>query len=249
MIVAQLSDLTQGYGGKEVISGLNLELTPGVLGLLGPNGAGKTTLLRTLATILPPRKGTLEICNQPVRSEKQAHRARRVIGFLPQHFGFFPGFTVYDFIRYCAWLREIPRSHAHEATNIAMERVCLTDQRNSKLKTLSGGMLRRVGIAQAIVGGPQLLLLDEPTVGLDPAQRLDFREVIRNIQGVAVVISTHLVEDVAAVCDEVAVMDCGRIIFRGDTDDLIRATQPDTPGDSPIERGYMSVLAGNGFNS
>jgi ABC-2 type transport system ATP-binding protein len=225
---------------------LDLIVGTGVLGLLGPNGAGKTTLLRTLATILPPLDGVLTFQGEEIRSEGAARRARRQIGFLPQTFGYFPGFSVYDFVRYCAWLREVPSGEARGATLAAVEQVGLTDRMHDKLKTLSGGMIRRLGIAQAIVGGSRLLLLDEPTVGLDPAQRLEFREVIRNLDNVAVVLSTHLVEDVAAVCDEVAVLAAGRLAFRGSTDDLVAAGVAGAAGDNAIERGYMSVLAANG---
>ncbi len=245
--VAQTIDLDQGYNGRMVLSRLNLTVGTGTLGLLGPNGAGKTTLLRTLATILPPLNGTLHIAGNVVNSEKSAHRARRDIGFLPQTFGYFPGFTVYDFVRYCAWLRQVPSSRAHAAVVDAIENVGLTDRSRDKLKTLSGGMIRRVGIAQAIVGGSRLILLDEPTVGLDPAQRLEFRQVIRALQrNVGVVLSTHLVEDVAAVCDKVAVLDAGTVTFHGTVDELIGAAVAGAAGDNPIERGYMSVLGKTG---
>jgi ABC-2 type transport system ATP-binding protein len=244
--VIQTVGLVQGYGRQKILSGLNFAVPPGVLGLLGPNGAGKTTLLRTLATILPPISGSVIFDGEDIRSEAAARKARRRIGFLPQTFGFFPGFTVYDFVRYCAWLREVPGREAHRATVAAIETVGLVDRSGDKLKTLSGGMIRRLGIAQALVGGSRLLLLDEPTVGLDPAQRLEFREVVRNLGDVAVVLSTHLVEDVTAVCDEVAVLAAGRLVFRGTTDALVDAATPGAAGDNAIERGYMSVLAMSG---
>ncbi|MEV6926807.1 ATP-binding cassette domain-containing protein [Dactylosporangium sp. NPDC051485] len=226
------------------MTGLDLDVGVGVLGLLGPNGAGKTTLLRTLATVLPPRRGTLTVLGERVRSERTARRARRNIGYLPQDFGYFPGFTVYDFVRYAAWLREVRRVDAHRRTLDAIEAVGLADRRDALMKALSGGMLRRAGIASAIVGEPRLLLLDEPTVGLDPAQRLEFRALIRSLAGRAVVLSTHLVEDVAAVCDDVAVMNAGAVVFRGGPEALSSAADPAAVGDSPIERGYMTVLSG-----
>lgn len=242
--VVKTAGLNQGYGGKVVISRLTFEVTPGVLGLLGPNGAGKTTLLRTLATILPPLSGSLVFAGEPVVSESSARRARRHIGFLPQTFGYFAGFTVYDFVRYCAWLRDVPAKASHRATVTSIEKVGLAERSGDKLKTLSGGMIRRVGIAQAIVGNARLLLLDEPTAGLDPAQRLEFRNIIRGLgNDIAVVLSTHLVEDVAALCDDVAVLSDGRMKFRGTPSDLIEASGAGAAGDSPIERGYMSVLA------
>jgi ABC-2 type transport system ATP-binding protein len=235
--------LTQGYGRQTVVSDVDMTLGAGVFGLLGPNGAGKTTLLRTLATVVPPAGGTLRIGGRSVHDTAGVRAARRRIGYLPQQFGYFPGYTVYEFVRYCAWLREVPAARAHEATVRAIEAVDLTARSDTKLRKLSGGMLRRCGVAQAIVGAPRLLLLDEPTVGLDPAQRLEFRELVRSLRDVTVVLSTHLVEDVSATCDEVFVMDSGRLRFRGAPDDLARAAAPDARGDTPLERGYTTVLA------
>ncbi len=245
-LIALASGLVQGYGRKSVISGIDLEIRPGVVGLLGPNGAGKTTLLRTLATTSPPRGGALEICGTRVTSERTARKARRNIGYLPQEFGYLPAFTVYDFVRYCAWLRGVPGRSAHEATVAAIASVGLADRRKAKMKSLSGGMLRRAGIASAIVGSPRLLLLDEPTVGLDPAQRLEFRELLRSLKDTAVVLSTHLVEDVSAICDSVIVMDEGRFLYQGSPGELAEIASDQAPGDSPIERGYMTVLSGHG---
>lgn len=242
--VAEVRKLSQGYGRREVITDLDLDIRVGVLGLLGPNGAGKTTLLQTLATILPPRRGTLHIRMVPIDSAKNARRARRDIGYLPQNFGYYPACSVYDFVRYCAWLRGVPKSEAHAATVEAIRFVGLSARSDAKLKTLSGGMIRRCGIASAIVGSPALILLDEPTVGLDPAQRLEFRALVRRLRenGKAVVLSTHLVEDVAAICDEVAVVHEGRLAWRGSPDTLASLAFPGAEGDAPLERGYMSLL-------
>ncbi|SOR80130.1 putative ABC transporter ATP-binding protein YxlF [Streptomyces chartreusis NRRL 3882] len=246
-IVARASGLVQGYGQRPVIDGLDIEISTGVLGLLGPNGAGKTTLLRTLASVAPPVAGRIEVLGQSVESESTARRVRRDIGYLPQDFGYYPNFSVYDFVRYCAWLREVPKKEADAATRHAVASVGLEKQSKAKMKSLSGGMLRRAGIATAIVGSPKLVLLDEPTVGLDPAQRLEFRGLIRSLQDTAIVLSTHLVEDVAAICDDTAVMSDGRFLFRGVPDELVALANPDAPGDSALERGYMTVLNSNGM--
>jgi ABC-2 type transport system ATP-binding protein len=243
--IASARRIVQGYRGRHIINGLDLDINIGVLGILGPNGAGKTTLLRTLATVTPPVSGSLTIDGHDIRSDADARRARRQIGFLPQDFGFFPTFTVYDFVRYCAWLRGVDERSAHQATMQALAAVDLDGHAKTRLRALSGGMLQRCGIAQAIVGDPKLVLLDEPTVGLDPEQRLAFRDLIADMPGRAVVLSTHLVEDVAASCTEVAVLVKGTIVFRGTPDDLIAAGRPDAPGHTPIERGYMSILADN----
>ncbi|MCX4805408.1 ATP-binding cassette domain-containing protein [Streptomyces sp. NBC_01214] len=240
--IVSASALVQGYGKRPVINGIDLEIETGALGLLGPNGAGKTTLLRTLATVAPPLGGRLEILGEPIDSERSARQARRDIGYLPQDFGYYPNFSVYDFVRYCAWLRDVPKKLAHQETLDAIESVGLQGQIDDKMKSLSGGMLRRAGIATAIVGSPRLILLDEPTVGLDPAQRFEFRELIRSLDHAAVILSTHLVEDVSSICEDVAVLNQGSILFRGAPADLAAAADPDAPGDSPLERGYMSVL-------
>ncbi|MEU7054531.1 ATP-binding cassette domain-containing protein [Streptomyces sp. NPDC046197] len=241
----RLEGLSQGYGRRRVIDGLNLTIGPGVTGLLGPNGVGKTTLLRTLSTVTPPKAGSLELFGEEIRTEAAARRARRKIGYLPQDFGYYPNFSVADFVYYCAWLREIPDKQAGEATDRAIASVALGDRAREKMKSLSGGMLRRAGIAAAIVGAPPLVLLDEPTVGLDPEQRLDFRELIRSLarEGVGVLLSTHLVEDVGAACDKVLVLHGGQIRYQGTPKKLAEIAVESAPGDSPLERGYMTVLA------
>ncbi|MEV5981227.1 ATP-binding cassette domain-containing protein [Streptomyces sp. NPDC052114] len=241
---ARLTALTQGYGRDRIIEHLDLTVSTGVTGLLGPNGAGKTTLLRTLSTIAAPRSGSVELFGERIRGERDARRARRHIGYLPQDFGYYPSFSVQDFVRYCAWLREVPGRTAREATRDALAAVGLADRAESRMKSLSGGMLRRAGIAAAIVGEPSLVLLDEPTVGLDPAQRLDFRKLIRSLaeDGAAVLLSTHLVEDVSVACDTVLVLQDGSIVHRGTPQELALSAAKDAPGDSPLERGYMTVL-------
>jgi ABC-2 type transport system ATP-binding protein len=235
--------LTQGYGRTKVFEGLDLAFGTGVHGLLGPNGAGKTTLLRTLATIVPARAGALRVAGCDVHSERTARAARRQIGFLPQDFGYLPSYSALDFVRYCAWLRRVPNSTAKKASVEALGLVGLSEKANHKLGSFSGGMLRRAGIAAAIVGRPSVVLLDEPTVGLDPAQRLDFREMIRSLDDTTVILSTHLVEDVGAICDTVTVMTQGSVRFRGSPTELGARATGSVPGDSPLERGYMAAIS------
>ncbi|MEE4492040.1 ATP-binding cassette domain-containing protein [Streptomyces sp. BE230] len=248
--IARLSALAQGYGSRNIIENLDLSIQCGVTGLLGPNGAGKTTLFRTLATITPPRSGSLELFGSPVNNERQARLARRRIGYLPQDFGYYPNFSVTDFVRYCAWLREVSSKKADAMTDEALAAVGLADRAQVRMKSLSGGMLRRAGIAAAIVGSPSLLLLDEPTVGLDPAQRLDFRKLIRSLAlaGTAVVLSTHLVEDVGAACDAVLVLDGGQVRHSSTPQQLAELATLSAPGDSALERGYMTVLGESRHN-
>ncbi|MFD7416422.1 ATP-binding cassette domain-containing protein [Kitasatospora purpeofusca] len=225
------------------VDGLDLSLGTGVHGLLGPNGAGKTTLIRALATVLRPAGGELELLGETVRGPGEYRALRRRIGYLPQEFGYYKRFTVREFVEYMAWLKEVPAAEIPAATQRAVERVGLADRADERMKALSGGMVRRAGIAQAIVNDPAVLLLDEPTVGLDPAQRLRLRELLQELGTEAcVVVSTHLVEDVAAACTDVLLFAEGRLVFQGTPDALAEAGGPEHEGDSPLERGYSALL-------
>ncbi|MEW2506194.1 ABC transporter ATP-binding protein [Amycolatopsis sp. NPDC047767] len=228
---------------KMAVDGLDLSLGKGVHGLLGPNGAGKTTLIRALATVLRPAEGGLALLGESVGGHIDQRRLRRRIGYLPQTFGYYKRFTVREFVEYLAWLKEMSKQDIPAAVQRAIERVGLADRADDKLKTLSGGMVRRVGIAQAIVNDPQILLLDEPTAGLDPAQRVRFRELMAQLgQDSCVVVSTHLVEDVATACTDVVLFAEGKLVFQGTPDQLAAAGTPEDIGDSPIERGYSALL-------
>ncbi|MEU4586121.1 ABC transporter ATP-binding protein [Kitasatospora aureofaciens] len=230
---------------KTAVDGLDLSLGIGTHGLLGPNGAGKTTLIQTLATVLRPTEGELEMLGTRVGAMVDHRSLRRQIGYLPQEFGYYKRFTVREFVEYMAWLKEVPKADVPAAVQRAVERVGLADRADHRMKTLSGGMVRRAGIAQAIVNDPAVLLLDEPTVGLDPAQRLRFRELLQELgRDTCVVVSTHLVEDVAAACSDVVLLAEGRLVFQGTPDDLAAAGGPEHPGDSPLERGYSALLQG-----
>ncbi|HZM78809.1 MAG TPA: ABC transporter ATP-binding protein [Candidatus Limnocylindrales bacterium] len=230
-------------GRKLAVDGMDLCLNAGVHGLLGPNGAGKTTLVRALATVLRPASGSLELLGQRVNGRLDLRAQRRQIGYLPQEFGFYPRFTVREFVGYLAWLKEVPKRDVPGAVQRAIERVGLADQADDRMKTLSGGMVRRAGIAQAIVNDPRILLLDEPTVGLDPDQRMHLRALLRELASdTCVIVSTHLVEDVVAACTDVMLLDAGRLAFRGTPADLVAAGGESGLGDSPAERGYSILL-------
>ncbi len=240
----EISDLTRRFGRTTAVAGVNLRAGPGVFGLLGPNGAGKTTLLRTMATVIQPTSGSVRLLGRDPAQHGQRREIRRRLGYLPQALGYYPGFTVAEFVEYFALLKEVPAAAVPGAVATAIERVGLADRARSKLRTLSGGMLRRAGIAQAIVNVPELLLLDEPTAGLDPEQRVEFRLLLRDLgQRATVVVSTHLVEDVGAACSQVALMHDGRLVFHGTTDDLVARGDGHVIGDAPLERGYSAVLA------
>jgi ABC-type multidrug transport system ATPase subunit len=240
----EITGLTRRFGSVTAVAGVDLRTGPGVFGLLGPNGAGKTSLLRMMATAVPPSSGRLRLLDRDPGRYGPCREIRRRLGYLPQNPGFYPGFTVTEFVEYFALLKEVPPARIRAAVATAIDRVELGDRRKARLRTLSGGMLRRAGIAQAIVNEPELLLLDEPTAGLDPQQRVTFRALLRDLgQRATVVVSTHLVEDVAAACADVALMDRGRIVFQGTPDALAARAGGQDPGDTPMERGYSAVLA------
>jgi len=239
----EITGLTRRFGRNQAVAGVDLEVGPEVFGLLGPNGAGKTSLLRMMATVLPPSSGKLRLLGRDPGVYGPRREIRRRLGYLPQNLGYYPSFTVVEFIEYFALLKEMPAARVPAAVAAAVERVDLGDKARAKLRTLSGGMLRRVGIAQAIVNEPDLLLLDEPTAGLDPEQRVAFRALLRELaERATVVVSTHLVEDVGAACTEVALMNQGKIVFRGTPDQLTARGEGHGVGDAPLERGYSAVL-------
>ena len=239
----EIAGLTRRFGRNQAVAGVDLEAGPGVFGLLGPNGAGKTSLLRMMATVLPPSSGKLRLLDRDPGAYGPRREIRRRLGYLPQNLGYYPSFTVVEFVEYFALLKEMPTARVPRAVASSIEQLDLGDKAQAKLRTLSGGMLRRVGIAQAIVNDPELLLLDEPTAGLDPEQRVAFRSLLRDLgQRASVVVSTHLVEDVGAACTEVALMNQGKIVFRGTPDELTARGEGHGVGDAPLERGYSAVL-------
>ncbi len=240
----EISGLTRRFGRTTAVAGVDLQAGPGVLGLLGPNGAGKTSLLRVMATVVPPTSGRLRLLGRDPGQYGPRREIRRRLGYLPQNLGYYPGFTVAEFVEYFALLKEMPAARVPAAVAAAVERVELGGKAKARLRTLSGGMLRRAGIAQAIVNEPELLLLDEPTAGLDPEQRVAFRGLMRDLgQRATVVVSTHLVEDVGAACARVALMDRGEIVFHGTPADLTARGEGHGIGDAPLERGYSAVIS------
>jgi ABC-2 type transport system ATP-binding protein len=214
-----LDGVTKSYGATRALDGVTLALGRGVTGLLGPNGAGKTTLLRLVATVLAADGGRLEVLGHDPTTHRGRLEIRRRLGYLPQEPGFYPNLSAFDFVDYVAVLKEITDRRARRAeVRRVLDLVDLGDVAHRRIKALSGGMRRRVGIAQALLGRPELLVLDEPTAGLDPEQRLRFREIVSRIaEEHTVVLSTHQTEDVAALCQRVVVVDGGRVHFDGTT--------------------------------
>jgi ABC-2 type transport system ATP-binding protein len=217
-----LHELSKAFGSTHAVAGIDLELRPGVTGLLGPNGAGKTTLLRMLATVLAPDHGELRILGNDPATHGGRLAIRRQLGYLPQEPGFHQSFSAFDFVDYVAILKEwTDRRARHDEVRRVLELVGLADASKKRIRQLSGGMRRRLAIAQSLIGAPQLLLLDEPTAGLDPEQRLRFRELLGSTaRESTVLLSTHQTDDVAALCQQVVVMLAGRVHFHGPPSEL-----------------------------
>ena len=211
------SGLSLRFGGTQALDEVSLRLTSGVTGLLGPNGAGKTTLLRVLATAVPPDRGAFTVLGQDPATAAGRQEVRRRLGYLPQTPGFHPDFSAFEFVDYVAILKELTdRGARHREVRRVLDEVDLADVRAKRIKKLSGGMRQRVALAAALVGDPGFLVLDEPTVGLDPEQRKRFRELNAQAgEGRTVLLSTHQTEDVAMLCHRVLVMAGGRIRFDG----------------------------------
>ncbi|MGN9809594.1 ABC transporter ATP-binding protein [Micromonospora sp. BQ11] len=209
--------VTLRYGRTTALHDVSFAFGAGVTGLLGPNGAGKTTLLRVLATAITPDTGTVSVFGADPSAPAGRLAARRRLGYMPQEPGFHPNFTTFEFVDYVAILKELgDRRTRHDQVRHALAEVGLSDERSRRIKALSGGMRRRVALAAAIVGHPDLLILDEPTVGLDPEQRLRFRELIAELgERCTVLLSTHQTEDVMSLCRRVVVLHTGRVRFEG----------------------------------
>ncbi|MGN6613223.1 MAG: ABC transporter ATP-binding protein [Angustibacter sp.] len=214
--------LTKSFGATRAVDSLSFALSPGVVGLLGPNGAGKTTLLRMLATVLAPDAGTLSLLGRDPSRTDDRLEIRRRLGYLPQSPALYPGFTAFDLVDYVALLKEHTDSAwRREECRRVLDAVDLYDDMHRKVKTLSGGMRQRVALATALIGSPELLVLDEPATGLDPEQRLRLRSVLsRAAASATVVLSTHNTAEVAALCQEVYVLLDGRLRFRGSPAEL-----------------------------
>ena len=212
--------LTKHYGNKIAVDCVSATLEPGVYGLLGANGAGKTTLMRMLCAILESTSGEVLLDGQEVISMGADYR--NVLGYLPQDFGYYPNYTAMEFLMYIAALKGIPKKIARQRAKQLLEEVGLSNVANKKVGTFSGGMKQRVGIAQALLNNPDILILDEPTAGLDPKERVRFRNLLSDYAGDKIVIlSTHIVSDIEAIADEVLLMKKGRFVLQGTVSELI----------------------------
>lgn len=211
-------------GGVHALADIDLVVPNGMYGLLGPNGAGKTTLMRILAGILRPTSGSIQVGEYDGTTERGRMAIKRILGYLPQDLGVYPDLNAREFLDYMAILKGMDeRKVRRQRVEELLELVSLADVATRKLKTFSGGMKRRVGIAQALLNDPKLLIVDEPTAGLDPEERIRFRNLLSDLGGDRIVLlSTHIVEDIAQTCRRLAIMNKGRIIFQGSTVELAR---------------------------
>lgn len=207
--------VSKQYKNRIAVDRISIKLQKGVYGLLGANGAGKTTLMRVICGILKPTSGTITFDGMDVGEESY----RAILGYLPQDFGYYPEFNAMDFLLYMAALKGIPKVQAKRKAKELLELVSLQDVSRKKIKTFSGGMKQRLGIAQALLNEPKLLILDEPTAGLDPKERVRFRNLIENLgKDSIVVLSTHIVSDVEHIADEILLMKNGQLIYQGKWD-------------------------------
>lgn len=221
-IKIEINGITKVYpSGKQALKDINIHIeSPNLIGILGPNGAGKTTLMKLLIAGLTPTDGEIILDGKKLLSQEKYLKSQ--LGYLPQSFGLFDELTVWQFIDYMAALKGIQDKNAIDT---ALAQVSLLEQRKTRIRRLSGGMRQRVGIAQALLGNPQLIILDEPTVGLDPEERVKFRNLFSEMaQDKIVLLSTHIVEDVQSICNRVLVLDKGRILYDGDPAGLIAQT-------------------------
>ncbi|MDB0441349.1 ATP-binding cassette domain-containing protein [Clostridioides difficile] len=210
--------------GKEALKNINISLeSPNFIGLLGPNGAGKSTLMKLLTSRIVQTSGQILVSGKPL--QKCEAELKSKLGYLPQEFGLYDELTVYQFLEYMSVLKGLNKNTKKIIEEI-INQTNLLEKRNSKIKTLSGGQKQRVGIAQAIIGNPELLILDEPTVGLDPEERINFRNLFsKNSRDKIVILSTHIIEDVQSVCNRLIVINKGNVLFDGSSEDLIKKAQ------------------------
>lgn len=216
----RLMNLEKRYKGKMAVANMNYTFRQGVYGLLGENGAGKTTLMRMLCGVLEPTQGKVLCDDMDINGLGSEYRG--LLGYLPQDFGYYPEFSAERFLYYIAALKAMPKMAADSKIEELLDIVGLTEERKKKLKTFSGGMLRRVGIAQALLNEPEILILDEPTAGLDPKERVHFRNIISSLgKNRIVILSTHIVSDIEYIADEILIMKAGHIIRNGTHKELL----------------------------
>lgn len=217
----EIKDLVKDYGKFRALGGVSLSINQGMFGLLGPNGAGKTTLMRVLTTLIPVTSGQVRVGGIDVMRDPGF--VRKHLGYIPQDFGFYKSLNAYDLLDYIGTMKGLTRPERQKQVKTLLEQVNLTKDAKRRVGGYSGGMKQRLGIAQALLGDPQLIVVDEPTAGLDPEERIRFRNLLTRLSGErTVLLSTHIVADIEASCSAVAVLNRGRVIFSGTPDTLRR---------------------------
>lgn len=214
-----MKNVTKRYGKKLALDHLSLKIPQGMFGLLGPNGAGKTTLMKMTAAILPPTEGKIRVCGTDISCQRQI---QRMTGYLPQDFSMYGNMTAAEALDYLGALSLMPKKLRRERIPLLLRQVNLEDNSRTRVKAMSGGMRRRLGIAQAILHDPQVLIVDEPTAGLDPEERVRFRNLLCELaQERIVILSTHIVGDIEATCENIAVLNQGTLLFSGTVTELL----------------------------
>lgn len=215
----EIQNLTKNYGKKQALSEVSLTIPQGMFGLLGPNGAGKTTLMKVLTTLLKKTSGEVKICGVPVENSREI---RNMTGYLPQDFSMYGNMSAYEALDYLAVLSGMSKAERKIKVPEMLEKVNLLEKRKTKVRSMSGGMKRRLGIAQAIIHDPKVIIVDEPTAGLDPEERVRFRNLLCEIaKDRIVLLSTHIVGDIEATCENIAVLNQGKICFNGKITELL----------------------------
>lgn len=216
----KIEHLNKNYGKQNVLQDISLQIPVGMYGLLGENGAGKTTLMRILATMSEPSAGAVNINGIDIKNKKEI---RKIIGYLPQEFSIYPNMSIYSALDYLGILAELPRNIRRERIDELLKQVNLEHEKNKRFKHLSGGMKRRFGIAQALLNDPEILIIDEPTAGLDPEERLRFYNLLSELAVDRIILlSTHIAGDIEATCSKAAILCAGKVIFEGAIDKLLQ---------------------------
>ena len=219
----EIRNVDKFYGKKQALKNVNLTVNQGMFGLLGRNGAGKTTLMKTLATLHSKKNGEITVCGIPIEHAKEI---RSMTGYLPQDFSMYPSMTVKESLDYLGVLSGMDGLIRKERISLLLKRVNLVEDKNKKVKALSGGMKRRLGIAQALLHDPKVLIVDEPTAGLDPEERIRFRNLLCEVaEDRIVILSTHIVGDIEATCEDIAIMNDGEILWQGTVTELLKSAE------------------------
>ncbi len=222
----QINNVTKNFKDKQVLSKLNLDLGQGIYALLGVNGAGKTTLIRIMTGLLKPDEGTVLFHGKPIMKQKKQFHSK--LGYMPQYATYYPNYRIYEFLKYVCTIKEIPKKEQSERIEFVLKEVNLWEERNKKIGALSGGMRQRLGIAQGILNDPEIIILDEPTAGLDPNERVRFRNLIQKIaKGRMVLLATHNVDDVTHMAQYAILLHQHQILAVASPDELVASCTPE----------------------